>query len=279
MTSSHSWYQQLVDLLKTAGSAEFFPALTQCLHTVVNFDCSGVMLYDGKQVTLLYQGGFSKHYQKYIDLYLSGLYHLDPHYSFLSKGAASGLYRFKDIAPDCYHDTEYYQAFIKPVGITDEYDFIIDTDDGHIDFFMNALGGSFTQQESAALADIAPMIIYALQQHWRKHRTDAGLQQGAPAKQSYQNIFDAFGSSILTKREQEVIQCILHGHSSKSLAAKLNISPSTVKIHRKNIYQKLDINSQSELFSLCIQSLSIKELYNSEDPLSALIDPSSTEAQ
>jgi len=66
------------------------------------------------------------------------------------------------------------------------------------------------------------------------------------------------------------VKCILHGHSSKSLASKLNISLSTVKIHRKNIYQKLDIATQSELFSLCIQSLSVKGLDVNDDPLQYL---------
>ncbi|MBL4630673.1 MAG: helix-turn-helix transcriptional regulator [Paraglaciecola sp.] len=83
-------------------------------------------------------------------------------------------------------------------------------------------------------------------------------------------MFDSFGASVLTNREQEVVQCILHGYSSKSLASKLNISPSTVKIHRKHIYQKLDITTQSELFSLCIQSLSLTGLSEFEDPLQAL---------
>ena len=35
----------------------------------------------------------------------------------------------------------------------------------------------------------------------------------------------------------------------------LNISAGTVQIHRKNIYQKLGINSQGELFSQFIRGL------------------------
>ena len=35
----------------------------------------------------------------------------------------------------------------------------------------------------------------------------------------------------------------------------LAISPGTVRIHRKNIYAKLGINSQGELFSRFIESL------------------------
>jgi DNA-binding CsgD family transcriptional regulator len=42
---------------------------------------------------------------------------------------------------------------------------------------------------------------------------------------------------------------VLQGHSVKSTAQELGISPETVRMHRKNLYLKLDINSQSELFA------------------------------
>nr|WP_244625004.1 MULTISPECIES: helix-turn-helix transcriptional regulator [Rhizobiaceae] len=61
---------------------------------------------------------------------------------------------------------------------------------------------------------------------------------------------------ILTRREIEITSLILRGHSSRSIAETLNIAEGTVKIHRKNIYQKLGASSQSELFSMFIVQLS-----------------------
>jgi len=46
------------------------------------------------------------------------------------------------------------------------------------------------------------------------------------------------------------------------VAEQLNISPGTVKIHRKNLYAKLGIGSRSELLGLFIRELT-------EDPLQA----------
>ena len=43
--------------------------------------------------------------------------------------------------------------------------------------------------------------------------------------------------------------------ASISIATLLNISVGTVKVHRKNIYAKLEISSQSELFSLFLPLL------------------------
>lgn len=54
----------------------------------------------------------------------------------------------------------------------------------------------------------------------------------------------------LTPRECEIVELILEGKGSPQIAQSLFISLGTVKNHRKNIYQKLDINSQGELFNL-----------------------------
>jgi len=43
---------------------------------------------------------------------------------------------------------------------------------------------------------------------------------------------------------------VLEGHSSDSIAKDLGIIVGTVRIHRSNIYAKLQISSQQELFSI-----------------------------
>lgn len=268
---SPHWYAQLVLLQNEVGHTSFLPALSKALSQIIRFNCSGLISYNNGEVTCIYEGDFTPHYKKYIELYLKGLYLLDPHYSFLTKGANTGLYRFRDIAPDRYRYSDYYNAFIKPVGITDEYDFIVKIDSRYINFFIDNLGGTFSKHEVATLSAITPLITYMLESHWKISNQELEVIKEPPSFSHTPNIFDSFGTSFLTEREQGVMKCILHGHSTKSLAIKLGISPSTVKTHRKNIYKKLDISSQSELFSLCIQALSIKKLYESDDPLEAMI--------
>ena len=53
----------------------------------------------------------------------------------------------------------------------------------------------------------------------------------------------------------------------KSIAEKLFISEHTVSLHRKNLYAKLKLTSQAELFSLFIDSLSCFEGNADYDPL------------
>lgn len=61
-------------------------------------------------------------------------------------------------------------------------------------------------------------------------------------------------STPLTAREMEVGRLLLSGCSNKEIARKLAISAETVKVHRKHMYSKLGIKSQSELFSLFLQA-------------------------
>ena len=70
------------------------------------------------------------------------------------------------------------------------------------------------------------------------------------------NCFRNFGASSLTQREREITQLLLRGHSTKSIARELDIAPGTVMVHKRNLFAKLGITSQYELFSRFIDTLS-----------------------
>ncbi|RFZ90265.1 DNA-binding response regulator [Mucilaginibacter conchicola] len=56
----------------------------------------------------------------------------------------------------------------------------------------------------------------------------------------------------LTAREKEVLSCIVKGKSYKMAAVELNISYETVRSHIKNIYEKLQVTSLTELVAKSI---------------------------
>ncbi|WP_134553410.1 helix-turn-helix transcriptional regulator, partial [Pseudomonas aeruginosa] len=70
---------------------------------------------------------------------------------------------------------------------------------------------------------------------------------------SLEKVAEQMGTP-LTARELEVGRLMLSGCSSKEIARKLAISAETVKVHRKHMYGKLGIKSQSELFGLFLQA-------------------------
>ena len=51
----------------------------------------------------------------------------------------------------------------------------------------------------------------------------------------------------LSPREKEILQLLAEGHSSKEIAEKLVISPSTVHTHRSNLMDKLGLSTRYEL--------------------------------
>lgn len=58
---------------------------------------------------------------------------------------------------------------------------------------------------------------------------------------------DADSVDLLTTREREILQLIAEGHSNHDIGEILNISEKTVRSHRNNLMDKLDIHSTAEL--------------------------------
>jgi len=54
----------------------------------------------------------------------------------------------------------------------------------------------------------------------------------------------ASSANWLSPRQSEVLKLIAEGHSSKEIAAKLDIGESTVKSHRKSIMERLEIHDK-----------------------------------
>lgn len=62
----------------------------------------------------------------------------------------------------------------------------------------------------------------------------------------------------LTLREREVLQLIAEGHTNREIAEILHISIKTVKSHRTNLMQKLDLHDRGDLIKYAIQKKIIK---------------------
>ncbi|MCH6235060.1 response regulator transcription factor [Cognataquiflexum rubidum] len=85
------------------------------------------------------------------------------------------------------------------------------------------------------------------------------LDGGKFFKESFQEVFDTEGKGFyekliyhykLSKREVDIIQLIINQYESTEIADKLNLSPLTVKTHRKNIFRKLGVRNLAGLVAL-----------------------------
>lgn len=62
------------------------------------------------------------------------------------------------------------------------------------------------------------------------------------------------GINILTKREREILQLIAESHSTREIAAKLEISVKTAENHRTNLMRKLDLHDVASLTRYAINN-------------------------
>ena len=85
------------------------------------------------------------------------------------------------------------------------------------------------------------------------------LEGGKFFQESAQETFDSEGKGFyeklihhykLSKREVDIIQLIINQFESTEIAEKLNLSPLTVKTHRKNIFRKLGVRNLAGLVAL-----------------------------
>ena len=109
----------------------------------------------------------------------------------------------------------------------------------------------FSTRAFNALKTREPMVRALIQKHFHGQNSakpvlnDSGLD----------TTFDSFRADILSGRERVIVSLVLQGHSSTSIGLNLGIAEGTVKIHRKNVYAKLNISSQAELFALFLKHL------------------------
>ncbi|MTI19985.1 hypothetical protein E1176_03025, partial [Fulvivirga sp. RKSG066] len=59
-------------------------------------------------------------------------------------------------------------------------------------------------------------------------------------------------SEKLSKRQRQVLQLLAEGHSSREISKKLNISENTVKVHRRNMLDKLNMHNTNHMIKFAV---------------------------
>ncbi|MDH5797045.1 MAG: helix-turn-helix transcriptional regulator [Paracoccaceae bacterium] len=256
------WIDPTGDLINSIGENGFASTLVGALRKVAQFDYAVVFGYLGTNRPLdLFDNFPAKKRKIFVEDYQEGPYLLDPFYLATTTPISPGIYRLREIAPDRFYQGEYFRNYYEQTGLAEEIGFLVGLSGGATAVIsLMRTNKPFTAKEIRELRQFWPIVRASVQQHWNDlpAQISGGTDGQTKAKigASVERAFLHFGGGILTPREREVVEFTLKGHSADAVGKILGIASGTVRIHRKNIYSKLRIGSQGELFSRFIATLS-----------------------
>ncbi len=256
-----------VELTETAasiiahvGDADFPAHVIATVQSIAPFQSSLLMgCVKSRAPHLLHDGLGEDERTTFFGAYMGGAYLLAPGYRAAQDAAISGVRRLSEVFPGEMETSQYFSEYWGQTGMIDELFLFVRLDDGRSTFL--ALGryeGSdpFSREDVRSLKITAPFIREAIKRHWRDRsfNTDDPIKPDSGHERVHR-LLTEFGSENLTPREYDVCQLMLRGHSSKSGARELGISPETERIHRGRVFQKLGVASQVETLALFLRSL------------------------
>ena len=256
-----NWINATAPVIQTIGDDSFPKCLSQLLKEIAPYDYTVIFGYHGAARPMDLFDDFPRQKRKvFVEDYQEGPYLLDPFFLACENQVESGLYRIRDLAPDRFFQGEYFRSYYVRTGLAEEIGFFIEMPDSAIVVVsLMREKKAFSAKEMRQFRLIWPIVQAACERHW--HGLSARFGETMQAAEdtrlnrSVERAFQNLGEGILTPREREVVEFTLKGHSADAVGRLLEISPGTVRIHRRNVYAKLRIRSQGELFSKFIDTL------------------------
>ena len=271
------WNKDLSRAIAALGTDNFFTALVEAIRGQIKIDYPQVWLYHKDlPPRILYHEIPDNAVPSQIDQYLEGPYREDPFYHTSMHQPRSKIYRLSRVTMGKLHESDYYQDYYSDCGTCDEVIFLSKLHAGNvINLSMMRLNaaGPFTDEEYEQLYVMAEPVSELMKSH-TEHNDFAATNLIQPGIDHQIDLaFRTFGASMLSPREKDVLELMLRGYGTDISAERLEIAVETVRRHRKSIYRKLDVSSQTDLFSLFLNSMSCLGEAAGSDPLSVYMAP------
>jgi len=261
------YVSEIGNLIDSIDSHDFLKASAAIICDLSDSNFSTVFVYAKDQAPLYVFDSFQgRKHKDAIRTFIDETYIISPFYRKCTRGIRAGLYLAKDLYKP--HDCEVkdmVQSLELAVEHSDreelgyrtrnwpklqsEISMAIPLDDGRIveiAIYRDPQSASFEEKFPDDLAEMYPVLGACFRRFWSRNESRFYNQQ-KPAVNGF--------APLLSKRERQVIDLILNGHSSEAISLILGISITTVKSHRKMSYHKMKISTQAELMSLYLMSL------------------------
>lgn len=255
MKQSPPALDKLAQAIRAIGTSDFVPALLDYLRTKASFRGAFISRLNlSRPPEHVFDNVRQERRSVVVDRWLDRAWLLDPFVvSFISERHRP-IMVLDDVAPDRFSNSDYFNIYYKSVRLIDELAIFVTLSDSTLFFSLGRLvdEACFTKRDKRMLFESHPVVSALCEQHFHRSLRSPGAHSEGTV--TFEAMIEKL-SEELTRREIEVVQHLLRGHSSRSIALILEVSPATVKVHRKNIYRKLSISSQSQLFSIFLQSV------------------------
>jgi DNA-binding CsgD family transcriptional regulator len=250
-------------LISAVGRTDFSDTLNALTRSIASIDITAIFAYPPEGSPVLLHNGIGKAgLAKAMDRYLRGTFLLDAVYQACADRKPEGLHRLSDLAPDHFFTSDYsINPDVHPClslnsgTLAEELVYLVHLQGGTIIAYsvMRRSGQpKFDDTEFEALRALAPIIISSIQRNWdglKIHQCADGYASWSRRGHLMEVGFETFAGDVLSTRERLIVRLMLKGHSATSISTVLGIAEGTVKNHKKSIYFKMQISSQSELFA------------------------------
>lgn len=249
--------RKILDLVAAIGAIpdidEMRRVTLEMLHELIWFESGFFFLFD--PLTGLLAGnqvGVDTPYKSF-ELYLQHYIHVDEvnqayKTSNMLIARSTDLFAYEE----WIKQSEYYNDFLRIYNVHYMFGFDLKVE--------QSVFGQLCLHRSKNTRDFTPEDIYVLQLIYphllNRLRWQHAMETPLHNPWTYQTQQAGFASMppfiYLTARERDIVQLALSGAANIEIAAKLNISVNTVKMHLQNIFTKLGIKRRSQLLAICL---------------------------
>ncbi|AHG19778.1 LuxR family transcriptional regulator [Chania multitudinisentens RB-25] len=238
-------------VIDAVATRQFYPCLLAYLEDFLAFDNAIVYAFEQGQQPHCLMKAEKENSDAVNQLYQQGAYLEDPFYRALPCAGHGKVFTLRELVPCGFYQTNYYRHFYRKTGWHDEAGMLLQlTPERGLGVFFGSCRQTAGRRypRLADLREALTLVKSVVRLHNEVVSVNRPLST-APLPDSATQARYA-----LTPREREIVDLILSGNGSQQIAERLFISLGTVKNHRKNIYGKLNIGSQAELFSLFLSA-------------------------
>lgn len=255
-----AWLDGLTQLCRCIGSAKFESCLLRLLNKVTPIDHCVVFTYGECGAGHLFTHGRMpvEEAQQLADDYVEFFHEQDPNFPQISQASEGCEDYLFPLDADSAVDPAYRNHFFDRHNLIDKASTIGKVEQGSVycNFYRMGLSGTYSEKDWQLLESILPLITTLISTHYRILQLSPSDEK-RPHTNAQSLVHNIISKNVapfsqLTPREREVCERILLGYTSVGIGLDLNIAQSSVVTYRRRAYEKLDISTQNELFTLCL---------------------------